>query len=356
MINKKSAVIMSSLALISLTSCNRTVKNTKTEENTNDNLQISKRSIASNENIIKLDKTKLQSLGSYDYTIGVSSYPVIGNVEFNESSENLGESEQVFTLNEVQKITEDISNEYIRYLSENETYLTNKYGEYINALESDYLNLENEYNNLLNDFSNYLEGNIKDETNNENVLNPPEDTPNFEDASNKNENTDTNTDTNNKFLTREDEINALYEKALYNSSKNINEFEPIQGQAQSNSKIILDRILSNIEFPPYTYTNDSFIFSNYGINKDEIEDYVIIHSKELNSNYFEIFIFKHKDLSDEELTDKLNLRLSSILNSLNGYNNDEFKIEDNILFLNIGDYTLFCFSKNSNDILNLLEK
>ncbi|BAK80589.1 DUF4358 domain-containing protein [Candidatus Arthromitus sp. SFB-rat-Yit] len=352
MINKKSAVIMSSLALISLTSCNRAVKNTPTEENTNDNLQISKRSIGSDENIIKLDKNKLQSLGSYDYTIGISSYPVIGNVEFDESSENLEISEQVFTLSEVQKITEDISNEYMNYLSENEKYLTNKYGEYINAIESDYLNLENEYNNLLNDFSNYLEGTLKDEINNEDVLNPSENTPNFEDTSNKDE----NTDTDNKFLTREDEINAIYEKALYNSSKNINEFKPIQGQDQNASKLILDKILNNIELPPYTYTNDSFIFSNYGINKDEIEDYVLIHSKELNSNYFEIFMFKHKNLSDEELSDKLNLRLSSILNSLKGYNNDEFKIEDNVLFLDIDDYTLFCFSKNSGDILNLLEK
>lgn len=358
-INKKSAVIVSSLALISLTSCNKTTtsENVATES-IDDNLQVSTRTIDPNEGVINLNKEKTPSLGSYDYTIGISSYPVIENIPLDESPENKEILEELFTLSEVEKIAENISNEYMNYLSENETYLTNEYEKYINSLENNYSNLETEYTNLLNDFLNYLDNNYQDETNKEEEIITdippayPDDEPTFEDTSQEDE----NNNTDNKFLTREEEINAIYEKALYNSSKNINDYEPIQGQPQSTSKLILDKILENIELQPYTYANDSFISSNYGIDIIEIEDYKLIHSKETNSNYFELFIFKSKNLSDESLMNKLNLRISSILNLISEHTNNEFNIENNVLLLNIDDYTLFCFSKNSADILKLFEQ
>ena len=297
-INKKSAIIVSSLTLFGLTSCNgNTISENKVTENTEDNLQISTRTIDTNENVINLNNEETPSLGLYDYTIGLSSYPIIENIPLDKSPENKEILEELFTLSEVEKIAEDISNEYMNYLSENETY--------------------------------------------------------FEDTPQENENNNTN---NNKFLTREEEINAIYEKALYNSAKNTNDYEPIQGQPQSTSKLILDEILENITLQPYTYANNSFISLNYGIDITEIEDYKLIHSKELSSNYFELFIFKPKNLSDQSLMNKLNLRISSILSSINEHTNNEFKIENNVLLLSIEDHILFCFSKNSDDILKLFEQ
>ncbi len=353
-INKKSAIIVSSLTLFGLTSCNgNTISENKVTENTEDNLQISTRTIDTNENVINLNNEETPSLGLYDYTIGLSSYPIIENIPLDKSPENKEILEELFTLSEVEKIAEDISNEYMNYLSENETYLTNEYEKYINSLENNYSNLETEYTNLLNDFFNYLDNNYQDETDKEDEVIPNIPPPSFEDTPQENENNNTN---NNKFLTREEEINAIYEKALYNSAKNTNDYEPIQGQPQSTSKLILDEILENITLQPYTYANNSFISLNYGIDITEIEDYKLIHSKELSSNYFEIFIFKPKNLSDQSLMNKLNLRISSILSSINEHTNNEFKIENNVLLLSIEDHILFCFSKNSDDILKLFEQ
>ena len=129
-----------------------------------------------------------------------------------------------------------------------------------------------------------------------------------------------------------------------------------KGNLRVLQKLILDEILENITLQPYTYANNSFISLNYGIDITEIEDYKLIHSKELSSNYFELFIFKPKNLSDQSLMNKLNLRISSILSSINEHTNNEFKIENNVLLLSIEDHILFCFSKNSDDILKLFEQ
>ena len=182
-INKKSAIIVSSLTLFGLTSCNgNTISENKVTENTEDNLQISTRTIDTNENVINLNNEETPSLGLYDYTIGLSSYPIIENIPLDKSPENKEILEELFTLSEVEKIAEDISNEYMNYLSENETYLTNEYEKYINSLENNYSNLETEYTNLLNDFLNYLDNNYQDETDKEDEVIPNIPPPSFEDT------------------------------------------------------------------------------------------------------------------------------------------------------------------------------
>lgn len=354
--NKNFNIIVSSLALLSLTSCNnkKTDSSSDSSKDTSYTPYVSTRTISSDEGIINLNSNENPTLGTYDYTLGVSNYPVIENIPLKEVVENNEPLEELFTLSEVEKIAEDISNEYNNYIYENEKYLVDEYEKYIDAISNEYSNLENEYMNLLNDFSNYLnyEEELEDGTDNT-------DDPIYNESEKESEEETTipieETLDNKEFSSREEEVNSIYEKALDNASKNTDNYENVQGERSLSNRAndIISYILENISLPSYNTEDVPFIINNYNLSKDNILDYKLIRSSTFDSNYFEILALKTNNISSDDLINKINLRLDSILNSFKEHNINDVDIENSLLLLNIDDYVLFCFSNKSNDILNL---
>ena len=229
-------VTISSLLLISLTSCtNSNNKNSTSPEDTEQNIYTSTRTISENDtvNIINEDF----SSKTYDHTSGVSTYPPIGEIKENEEiSSDTNQNETLFTLKDVQQITNDLANEYNSHLEAT----SSEYENYISALTEDYVALENDYIGLLNDISSIIDLSEPEiENNNTNTSEQPENSENISQNTTNKEDSSQNTNNENNFeekpenipQTREEEVDLIYNKALDTASKNLDEFEPIQGQA-----------------------------------------------------------------------------------------------------------------------------
>ena len=381
-------VTISSLLLISLTSCtNSNNKNSTSPEDTEQNIYTSTRTISENDtvNIINEDF----SSKTYDHTSGVSTYPPIGEIKENEEiSSDTNQNETLFTLKDVQQITNDLANEYNSHLEAT----SSEYENYISALTEDYVALENDYIGLLNDISSIIDLSEPEiENNNTNTSEQPENsenisqnTTNKEDSSqnttNK-EDSSQNTNNENNFeekpenipQTREEEVDLIYNKALDTASKNLDEFEPIQGQApnvtngqinnstetpQNNesekidAETIFQIIKENVSLPSYSNKDINFLTTNYNLTSDKVNDFKLV-SSDSSQNFFEMLIIKTSNISEEDLINKIQLRVDNILNNISEIDNTN--INDKLLLINIDDYILFCFSDISMDILNFLE-
>ena len=381
-------VTISSLLLISLTSCtNSNNKNSTSPEDTEQNIYTSTRTISENDtvNIINEDF----SSKTYDHTSGVSTYPSIGEIKENEEiSSDTNQNETLFTLKDVQQITNDLANEYNSHLEAT----SSEYENYISALTEDYVALENDYIGLLNDISSIIDLSEPEiENNNTNTSEQPENsenisqnTTNKEDSSqnttNK-EDSSQNTNNENNFeekpenipQTREEEVDLIYNKALDTASKNLDEFEPIQGQApnvtngqinnsteipQNNesekidAETIFQIIKENVSLPSYSNKDINFLTTNYNLTSDKVNDFKLV-SSDSSQNFFEMLIIKTSNISEEDLINKIQLRVDNILNNISEIDNTN--INDKLLLINIYDYILFCFSNISMDILNFLE-
>ena len=66
-----------------------------------------------------------------------------------------------------------------------------------------------------------------------------------------------------------------------------------------------------------------------------------------------MLIIKTPNINEEDLINKIQLRVDNILNNISEIDNTN--INDKLLLINIDDYILFCFSDISMDILNFLE-
>ena len=130
-------VTISSLLLISLTSCtNSNNKNSTSPEDTEQNIYTSTRTISENDTVNIINEDFYSK--TYDYTSGVSIYPPIGEIKENEE---ISQNETLFTLEDVQQITNDLANEYNSHIEAT----SNEYENYITALTKDFSDLENEY-------------------------------------------------------------------------------------------------------------------------------------------------------------------------------------------------------------------
>lgn len=371
-------VTISSLLLISLTSCtNSNNKNSTSPEDTEQNIYTSTRTISENDtvNIINEDF----SSKTYDHTSGVSTYPPIGEIKENEEiSSDTNQNETLFTLKDVQQITNDLANEYNSHLEAT----SNEYENYITALTKDYSDLENEYLGLLDDISNIIDLSEPEiENNNTNISEQPENSENISQNTTNQENNSQNTNNENVLeeepenipQTREEEINLIYSKALDTASKNLDEFEPIQGQApnvtneqinnstetpQNNesekidAETIFQIIKENVSLPSYSNKDINFLTTNYNLTSDKVNDFKLV-SSDSSQNFFEMLIIKTSNISEEDLINKIQLRVDNILNNISEIDNTN--INDKLLLINIDDYILFCFSDISMDILNFLE-
>lgn len=371
-------VTISSLLLISLTSCtNSNNKNSTSPEDTEQNIYTSTRTISENDtvNIINEDF----SSKTYDHTSGVSTYPPIGEIKENEEiSSDTNQNETLFTLEDVQQITSDLANEYNSHLEAT----SNEYENYITALTKDYSDLENEYLGLLDDISNIIDLSEPEiENNNTNISEQPENSENISQNTTNQENNSQNTNNENVLeekpenipQTREEEIDLIYSKALDTASKNLDEFEPIQGQApnvtneqinnstetpQNNesekidAETIFQIIKENVSLPSYSNKDINFLTTNYNLTSDKVNDFKLV-SSDSSQNFFEMLIIKTSNISEEDLINKIQLRVDNILNNISEIDNTN--INDKLLLINIDDYILFCFSDISMDILNFLE-
>ena len=371
-------VTISSLLLISLTSCtNSNNKNSTSPEDTEQNIYTSTRTISENDtvNIINEDF----SSKTYDHTSGVSTYPPIGEIKENEEiSSDTNQNETLFTLKDVQQITNDLANEYNSHLEAT----SNEYENYITALTKDYSDLENEYLGLLDDISNIIDLSEPEiENNNTNISEQPENSENISQNTTNQENNSQNTNNENVLeekpenipQTREEEIDLIYSKALDTASKNLDEFEPIQGQApnvtneqinnstetpQNNesekidAETIFQIIKENVSLPSYSNKDINFLTTNYNLTSDKVNDFKLV-SSDSSQNFFEMLIIKTSNISEEDLINKIQLRVDNILNNISEIDNTN--INDKLLLINIDDYILFCFSDISMDILNFLD-
>lgn len=371
-------VTISSLLLISLTSCtNSNNKNSTSPEDTEQNIYTSTRTISENDtvNIINEDF----SSKTYDYTSGVSTYPPIGEIKENEEiSSDTNQNETLFTLEDVQQITNDLANEYNSHLEAT----SSEYENYISALTEDYVALENDYIGLLNDISSIIDLSEPEiENNNTNIPEQPENSENISQNTTNQEDNSQNTNNENVLeekpenipQTREEEIDLIYSKALDTASKNLDEFEPIQGQApnvtngqinnstetpQNNesekidAETIFQIIKENVPLPSYSNKDINFLTTNYTLTSDKVNDFKLV-SSDSSQNFFEMLIIKTSNISEEDLINKIQLRVDNILNNISEIDNTN--VNDKLLLINIDDYILFCFSDISMNILNFLE-
>ncbi|HJD00473.1 MAG TPA: DUF4358 domain-containing protein, partial [Candidatus Dwaynia gallinarum] len=160
---------------------------------------------------------------------------------------------------------------------------------------------------------------------------------------------------------------------LDTASKNLDEFEPIQGQApnvtneqinnstetpQNNesekidAETIFQIIKENVSLPSYSNKDINFLTTNYNLTSDKVNDFKLV-SSDSSQNFFEMLIIKTSNISEEDLINKIQLRVDNILNNISEIDNTN--INDKLLLINIDDYILFCFSDISMDILNFLE-
>lgn len=368
-------VTISSLILISLTSCtNSNNKNSTSPEDTEQNIYTSTRTISENDTVNIINEDFYSK--TYDYTSGVSIYPPIGEIKENEE---ISQNETLFTLEDVQQITNDLANEYNSHIEAT----SNEYENYITALTKDYSDLENEYLGLLDDISNIIDLSEPEiENNNTNTTEQPENSENISQNTTNQEDNSQNTNNENVLgekpenipQTREKEIDLIYSKALDTASKNLDEFKPIQGQAQNvtngqinnstetpqnnesekiDAETIFQIIKENVPLPSYSNKDINFLTTNYNLTSDKVNDFKLV-SSDSSQNFFEMLIIKTSNISEEDLINKIQLRIDNILNNISEIDNTN--INDKLLLINIDDYILFCFSDIiSMNILNFLE-
>lgn len=368
-------VTISSLLLISLTSCtNSNNKNSTSPEDTEQNIYTSTRTISENDTVNIINEDFYSK--TYDYTSGVSIYPPIGEIKENEE---ISQNETLFTLEDVQQITNDLANEYNSHIEAT----SNEYENYITALTKDYSDLENEYLGLLDDISNIIDLSEPEiENNNTNTTEQPENSENISQNTTNQEDNSQNTNNENVLeekpenipQTREEEIDLIYSKALDTASKNLDEFKPIQGQAQNvtngqinnstetpqnnesekiDAETIFQIIKENVSLPSYSNKDINFLTTNYNLTSDKVNDFKLV-SSDSSQNFFEMLIIKTSNISEEDLINKIQLRIDNILNNISEIDNTN--INDKLLLINIDDYILFCFSDIiSMNILNFLE-
>src|SRR5699024_5907481 len=110
--------------------------------------------------------------------------------------------------------------------------------------------------------------------------------------------------------TREEEVDLIYNKALDTASKNLDEFEPIQGQApnvtneqinnstetpQNNesekidAETIFQIIKENVSLPSYSNKDINFLTTNYNLTSDKVNDFKLV-SSDSSQNFFEMLI------------------------------------------------------------------
>lgn len=354
-LNKHLYTTICSIFLLGLTSCTNSANKVPTNNKNIENKIYSKTRTISKDDKIKIIDTN--SSYSYDYNLGISTYSPVGIIPENEEntsnviSENNNQNEQIFTIQDVEQITNDLTNEYTSYIQEN----SNQYEDYINQLNKNYNTLENEYNLLLDDISN-LNNNLPEqnsiiETNSEG--NKPEE----------------------KIIprTREEEIDLIYQKAIEIASKNLDTFEPIQGQKPKNEinnnnlnnkgeisddlKLTADNIYKSIKnnliLPEHSIKDLTFLSNTYNISSNEVLDFKLLSNISSNTqNPFEILIIKTSELSENDLTNKISSRIDSILNTIPENN---ININDKILLVDLNEYVIFCISDINKDILNSLQ-
>lgn len=187
------SITISSLLLFNLSACMK--KNTISDLNNSEEkstITAYSRTISKNEKVNPLNQnTNLEDL--YDYNYGLIGRSPVGEIYYPPV-------EQTFSADDVNKIRNDLTNEYNNYLTQN----SKEYEDYINSLVKKYNDLSNDYNELLK----LLEELLADE----NTDTPPSD------------NNEMKTDTKNL-------VESIYEEALKNAADNLEEFEHIQGQA-----------------------------------------------------------------------------------------------------------------------------
>lgn len=377
---KKLYIGISSLSLLALTfglmSCSLKDKfsNNNNNNSSNNNVVLNNsytRTIPKEQNI-NVFSGKTENLGKYDFNTGVSSYPAVGEINEqpipNETSKKT--NEELFTVEEVQTLTDEIYNEYNKSLEST----SSNYEKQLTTLAEDYLILENEYLNLLDNISknenqiDKTETITTEEVPNNTVIEAEENEQAIEESKPFIEENKPNVQKN-KFNSREEEIDNIYNKALETASKNLGDFEPIQGQAPKtnseseistsvpdalNSEIIFNELNQNIFLPKYVNKNSSNLISDYGLNDGNFSDFKLISSEIYDENYFEMLLIKPLNISEEDLTLKIKNRIDSIINKISENTKNEINLDDKILLLNIDDYILFCFSNITNDILEFL--
>lgn len=374
----KLSLITSSALILGLTSCssNNNNENNNSKNNNSSSAYLTTRTISpESETYFLNSENKSISLGTYDYTHGVTTYPPIGEIKSDKESSNPSSNNQaLYTEEEVIQITNNLSSEYDKYLESS----INEYESYINGLTTEYNTLADEYVKVVNSFNDlFVEENM--DSTNENTQTSTEDKevlPENLDTNNENSSleNETNENTTPTFNTREEEINSLYEKALEDAAKNLDEFENVQGEPQKvkdksentsqienkpeetllNAKIIFDEISKGVSLPKHNIKDITYLENNYGISKSNVEDFKLINFEAPNKDFFEMLIIKTKGLSDTQLIEKIQFRLDGILKYISENTSEEIDLSDNIILVNIGDYTLFCLSNINEALMNFL--
>ena len=412
--NKISKFLIPSLILVGLVPSMNSTKS-RFGDNSSSIVVTSERTINKDENINVVDKHDKSNL-NYDYNYGVSNYSPIGAVEANALESNHIDSQNLYTYNEVEEIVNTLSNDYNQALkgtvTDYDQYIektVTEYETYINNLNTEYKNLENAYVDAL-DVIDYYDANLnKNHTNNKDsndstdskVTNKTE--TNIKDSTTSN-NVDINK--NPEPVTTPEQLDSIYNEAINYAAKNVEHFEPIQGQVvntneniinpktnnnkqvidnkkpetnenktenteskpdtnnngnvqetkdtELNSNVILDYLKTGIKLPSYIEKNAAYITEKYGIGQDKINDYKIITSGTNKNDFFEMLIINTSNINEESLLSAIDFRINGILKEFFENNNIEKEINNKILLVNIDDYVVFCFSNVSQKLMDFL--
>ncbi len=215
--DKRYYALLSLVTITSLYSCNAPKDNTSNTLTKEEN--ITTRTISKDETILHLDKGNYVDLGKYEYT----------------SQYETEDEDPLYTLEEVNKIAEELNNQYNAYLEDSINSLSKEYETYISSLNDEYNSLQNEYNSVLNDLYNSI---YDEENENKEDIIPPEDTKDEakeDEIKDKDESSLDNPILNedevvkDEPLSREDEINAIYDEVLKEAGDIKEEFFPLQG-------------------------------------------------------------------------------------------------------------------------------
>ncbi len=369
---RKLYILASSLSLLALTigliSCS-TQKEISQKTNNSNDYDLT-RTIPKEENIKVLENNN-ENLGKYDFNTGIITNPPIGEFDKDALYEIYETNEQLFTLEEVQNLSNQLSQQY----NENLRLNSYEYEKYIDDLTKEYINLENEFLALINDISNANNNsqdtdNINTEIKDNEIFTRSKVSDNFEEEQ--------------KFNSREEEVDYIYNKALETISSKLDTFEPIQGQAPKsiseviksdsndieeisliednqekelplNAENIFKQLSDNISFPKYVGRDSSILTFEYKFPENSFSDFKLVSSETYDNNFFEMLIIKPTNISEEELIIKIKDRINSIITTISENTNQEINIQDKLILINIDDYILFCFSNISNHILDFLE-
>ncbi len=369
---RKLYILASSMSLLALTigliSCS-TQKQISDKNNTSNDFDLT-RTIPKEENT-KILAENNENLGKYDFNTGIITNPPIGEFDENNLYEIYENNEQLFTLEEVQNLSNKLAEQY----NENLKLNSYEYEKYIENLTNEYINLENEFIALINDLSNTNNNSQNNNNSNTEIEN--------EEISSRSKVSD-NFDNEQKFNSREEEVNYIYNKALETISSKLDTFEPIQGQAPKsikevikndnndieeisliednpeeemplNAENIFKQLSDNISLPKYISRYSSILTFEYKFPENSFSDFKLVSSETYDNNFFEMLIIKPTNITEEELIIKIKDRINSIITMISENTNEEINIQDKITLINIDDYILFCFSNINDKIIDFLE-